>query len=109
VPLWHHELVYDNSGSDIYVKCNPILPENVSIDNKNNIYVKHCCSLVDIWDKGKIELKLGEKTFCVSADKLRITKNQTHVLEKQGISKINTVQIYDVSKLGDIIVDIEIS
>jgi DnaJ-class molecular chaperone len=109
VPLWHHELVYDNSGSDIYVKCNPILPENVSIDNKNNIYVKHCCSLVDIWDKGKIELKLGEKTFYVSADKLRITKNQTHVLEKQGISKINTVHIYDVSKLGDIIIDIEIS
>jgi DnaJ-class molecular chaperone len=109
VPLWHHELVYDNSGSDIYVKCNPILPENVTIDNKNNIYVKHSCSILDIWERGCIEFKLGKNTFTVSADKLRITKNQVHVLEKKGISKINTAQIYDVSKPGDIIIDIEIS
>lgn len=109
VPLWHHELVYDNSGSDIYVKCNPILPENVTIDNKNNIYVKLNCSILDIWEKGRVEFKLGKNTFTVSADKLRITKNQVHVLEKKGISKINTTQIYDVSKQGDIIIDIEIS
>jgi hypothetical protein len=31
IPLWHHELVYDNSGSDIYVKCNPILDENENV------------------------------------------------------------------------------
>ena len=33
VPLWHNELVYDNSGNDIYIKCNPILPENIEIDD----------------------------------------------------------------------------
>jgi hypothetical protein len=109
VPLWHHELLYDSSGSDIYVKCNPILPENVTVDNKNNIYVCLKYNITDVWGKNKIEFKLGNRTFFIPLEKLNIMKRQTYVLEKQGISKINTVQIYDVSKSGDIILDIEIS
>jgi len=108
VPLWHHELVYDNSGSDIYVRCKPVLPENVSIDNKNNIMVALKLDMATIWLEKRIDIKLGKRTFTVSADKLLICEHQTFVLEKQGISKINTINTLDVSKRGDIVLDITI-
>jgi len=39
IPLWHHELVYDINGADLYVKCIPILPDDYTIDNENNLFV----------------------------------------------------------------------
>lgn len=108
VPLWHHELIYDNSGSDIYVRCKPSLPENISIDNKNKIIVCVKRKMVDIWQDGGLNIQLGTRSLWIDANKLKISKYQTYVLEKEGISKINTVNIYDVSKRTDIIVDIMI-
>ena len=42
VPLWHNEVWYDGKteGEDIIVSCNPVLPENIQIDQDNNLYVK---------------------------------------------------------------------
>ena len=109
VPLWHHELIYDNSGSDVYVKCNPILPENVTIDNKNNIYVNLHYKIEEIWGRELVEFKVGRAEFSFPLEKLNIIKRQTYVLEGHGISKINTVNVYDISKRADVILDIEIS
>ena len=36
VPLWHNELEFDG---DIIVKCIPELPENIIIDENNNIHI----------------------------------------------------------------------
>ena len=108
VPLWHHELVYDNSGSDIYVRCQPVLPENVSIDNKNNIIINVSYSISRIWSEKSINIQIGKKMFTINSDKLVICENQRVVLEKQGISKINIINTLDVSKKGDIILDITI-
>lgn len=109
VPLWHHELVYDNSGSDIYVKCQPNLPENVSIDNKNNLIVNVNYSMSSVWAEKTIEIQIGKRAFSVSADKLMMCEHQKFVLEKQGISRINTINTLDVSKRGDIILNITIT
>jgi DnaJ-class molecular chaperone len=108
VPLWHHELVYDNSGSDIYVRCKPVLPENVSIDNKNNVIVVLKLDMANIWTEKRVKIQLGKRTFTINADQLLIREHQSFVLEKQGISKINTINTLDVSKRGDIILDITI-
>jgi DnaJ-class molecular chaperone len=109
VPLWHHELIYDNSGRDIYVKCSPVLPDNVMIDNKNNVIVKVNYNILDIWNSEYVETKIGTHNFRFSVEKLKIVKRQQIVLEKEGISKINTVNIYDVSKRGDIVIEISIT
>uniref|UniRef100_A0A6C0B265 J domain-containing protein n=1 Tax=viral metagenome TaxID=1070528 RepID=A0A6C0B265_9ZZZZ len=108
VPLWHHELVYDNSGSDIYVKCQPNLPENISIDNKNNLIVNVNYSMSSVWAEKNIEIQLGKRIFNINTDKLMMREHQTFVLEKQGISKINTINTLDISKRGDIVLDITI-
>ena len=42
VPLWHNELVFDNNDGgidNIIVKCVPCLPENISIDDNNNLII----------------------------------------------------------------------
>lgn len=109
VPLWHHELVYDNSGRDIYVKCIPVLNDNITIDNKNNIIISETFSIIDIWTNEKIEIKIGSQEFTIELEKLKMVKQQSIVLEKKGISRINTINIYDISKRADIIINITIT
>jgi len=108
VPLWHHELVYDNSGADLYIKCKPILPDNVSIDNKNNINIDLIYSIQEIWANEIIEFELGKRKFSILRDELKMRKSQILVLRNQGISKINMQDIYDVSRKSHIQINIQI-
>jgi hypothetical protein len=105
IPLWHHELVYDNSGSDIYVKCNPILDENIEIDNKNNINVYIEYKISEIWNKKTVDIYLTkENQIKITVNLLKLVDEQSIVFSNMGISKINTENVYDVSKKSDIIV-----
>ena len=106
VPLWHDELVYDNSGNDIYVKCFPILTENITIDNKNNIHVCLTYDIKEILQKEYITFYLGKKEFEIEPRELTVEKTQTVTLKGEGISKINTTDIYDVSKKSNVILHI---
>jgi hypothetical protein len=105
IPLWHHELVYDNSGSDIYVKCNPMLDENIEIDNKNNINVYIEYKISEIWNKKTVDIYLTkENQIKITVNLLKLVDEQSIVFSNMGISKINTENVYDVSKKSDIIV-----
>jgi DnaJ-class molecular chaperone len=108
VPLWHHELVYDKGGADLYVKCIPLLPDNIEIDEKNNIHVKLVLSLQDIWFKDEIEIEIGSRTFSIIRRNLKMTESQIVLLANGGISKINTDDIYNISKKGDIYLYVEL-
>jgi hypothetical protein len=103
VPLWHHELVYDEN---IHVKCVPILSDNIHIDKDNNIIVSLTFTKEQIFDLEEITFELGEKTFSFERNILKLKKIQTYKIKGKGISTINTVNIFDVSKKGDIIVSI---
>jgi len=109
VPLWHHELVYDHSGNDIYVKCSPILPENIHIDEKNNLHVSLCFDLLELYRDDPIFFHVGKKKFSFLSSELRIKPNQILILGEQGIARINTQDVYDISKRGDIILSIDIT
>jgi hypothetical protein len=106
VPLWHDELIYDNSGNDIYVKCFPLLTENITIDNKNNIHVNLTYDIKEILQKEYITFYLGKKEFEIEPKELTVEKTQTVILKGEGISKINTADIYDVSKKSNVILHI---
>jgi len=109
IPLWHHELVYDNSGCDLYVKNIPVLPDNVKIDEKNNIHVELSYCMHELWDKSFVEFYLGKKCLRFNREKLFLKKHQTIVLCREGISNINMENIYDISKKSDVIVVLDIS
>jgi len=108
IPLWHHELVYDNAGCDIYVKCNPMLPENIEIDSNNNIHVKLKYNINELLEVEKVDIGICKKPIYLYPSQLKITKSQTIILREQGISKINQTDIYDITKKSDIYLNIVI-
>jgi hypothetical protein len=106
VPLWHHELVYDNSGNDIYVRCNHMMPDNVILGKNNNLIVNVVIDVKQIWSDGGHTFFIGKREFLIPIEKLKLSPRQTIMLSCQGISRINTTDIYDISNKGDIIVNV---
>jgi hypothetical protein len=108
VPLWHNELVYDSSGNDVYVKCLPVLPDNMEIDEKSNIHFIYESTIQEIWTQEYLTINVGTVRFYIRRDTLKIKDEQVVVFSKQGISRINTKNIYDVTNKGDVIVTVKI-
>jgi hypothetical protein len=108
VPLWHNELVYDNSGNDIYVKCNPILPDNIEIDEKSNIIVSSEQNINDIWNVDSFIINVGKTQFYIKRETLRLKEYQTIIFTRQGISRINTKNIYDITNKSDVLITIKL-
>jgi hypothetical protein len=108
IPLWHHELVYEIAGVDIYVKCIPILPENYRIDSDNNIIIELEYNINELLDMTNLKLVVGNIEFIIPVEKLKISSRQTLVLNGVGIPRIINSDIYSISKIGDIILDISL-
>jgi hypothetical protein len=109
VPLWHHEMVYDHSGNDVYVRCEPDMPENVVIGPNNNLFTSITIDLNQIWYDRVYTMRIGKQEFQIPADKLRLAPQQRILLNNCGISRINTQDVFDISNKGDIIIDIKLT
>lgn len=108
VPLWHHELVYDISGIELYVECYPVLPDNINIDDENNLHVFLKYSLKDIWSLKYLEINLGNREFKIERSLLCMVDFQKYEIWGQGVTRINETDIYNILEKGDIIFYIEI-
>lgn len=109
IPLWHHELVYDNSGADLYVLSIPILPDGYEIDTDNHLHIWQTFTIQEIWQMSEIEILVGKRKFIIPRNKLKLIEEQSYVIAASGIAQINNKNIYDISKKGDIYVHISIS
>ena len=109
IPLWHHELIYDYNNSEICIKNIPNLPNNIHIDEFNNIFVYLEYNITDIWDCDNIRFDINNKEYIIQRKKLKMEKNQKFIFKKKGIAKINNHNIFDISKKSDIIVNIQLS
>lgn len=103
VPLWHHSLVYDNSGADLYIECFPILPDNMWIDEYNQLHVELSYRVLDLWSKETIKVEIVDRVFYIPLAELFMTPTQIYHIKGCGISAINMVNIYHVEKRMDII------
>jgi hypothetical protein len=108
IPLWHHELIYDVSGNDLYVNCIPMLPNNIEIDDKNNVHIMVQTDIRDIWGKEFMYVECDELSIPIQVNTLKLVPTQTIIIVKKGITKINTKDIYDVSKKSDIYVTVKL-
>jgi hypothetical protein len=113
VPLWHSECYFDTETSEIIVICEPELPEGISIDDDNNIYVEtHINSKTELIDKimkdDKLDISVGNKTFSIPFSSLYMKKEQYYRIKNSGLSKIKK-DIYDIHEKTDIIVKIIIN
>ena len=108
VPLWHNESYFDGSGCEIMVICEPELPNNIKIDDDNNLIVDVSISLLKnlhdmILNDSPISFDIGEKSFKIPLSNLKIKREQYYYLKGKGISKIKK-DIYDITDKSDIIV-----
>ena len=119
VPLWHNELYFeDPNKNDIIVLCNAELPENVTIDEHNNIH----CNLLVAFEKemvinqqrmanslfNELSVAIGKHIYVIPFSQLYMKKEQRYVIKGQGISNIFENDIYNQNNSGkcDIIVNI---
>lgn len=107
VPLWHSECYFDGINGDIIVKCLPQLPENVEIDDDNNIIINVKIPFTfSLLNTKEFTILLEEKISIVVPVKDLIVENfQTYIMKNKGIPIISN-DIYDVDYTSDLIIKI---
>lgn len=106
VPLWHDELIFDTPDNQIYITCEHNLPDDITIDENNNIHKNIYCSLQKIWEDSIIILQLGSLQLPIQIETLHMKKKQLVRFANKGIPRMNMTNAYDISKISDIIVNI---
>lgn len=108
VPLWHKEIYFDCSNNEeIIVICETLLPENIKIDEENNILVELTIRKNELFSTDKITFAYEGLSFEIPFNRLFIKREQTYKFFKSGITRI-TDDIYNVSDKSDIIVCVKI-
>jgi len=64
--------------------------------------------LLDIWNTSIYKFVIGKKEYEFEIDKLKMRPYQTITLKACGMPRINTINIYDVSELGNIVMHVHI-
>jgi hypothetical protein len=111
VPLWHQELIYESRNKkNVIVQCIPELPDGITLDENNNLYVKLCCSVYDVIHKEKIQFLIGERSFSINCDEIKCKQSQEIILQGIGIPSpfIDPTDFFDNSMLGNIIVHLKL-
>jgi hypothetical protein len=90
------------SKCTLIFKCEPSLPEFITIDEFNNLYITITINLYDILNFKNIDICVGEKMYVIPINELKIIKQQTYSIKKQGIPLINTKKIYTITLKADI-------
>jgi hypothetical protein len=112
VPLWHGEVYFDtdtmaNDVREIIVKCMPELPDYMSIDENNHLYInvniKFGLSLIR--DK-MTTILVGKKRYEIPNEELYCKQNQNYVFKNSGISQIDEHDMYNIKKKGDVVIRI---
>jgi hypothetical protein len=112
VPLWHKESYYDGSGCEIIAICEPDLPDNVKIDDDNNLVVDieiyaNNSLLNMIINETNLSVNIGEKIFSIPLSNLYMKKEQCYRIKGEGLVNVKK-DLYDLSDKSDIIVRITI-
>jgi hypothetical protein len=112
VPLWHKESYYDGSGCEIIAICDPDLPDNIKIDDDNNLVVDieiyTSNGLIDmIINETPLSVNIGEKQFSIPLSNLYMKKEQYYRIKGQGLVNVKK-DLYDLTDKSDIIVKIKI-
>lgn len=112
VPLWHKESYYDGSGCEIIAICDPDLPDNIKIDDDNNLIFDldiHAYTYLPdlIKNQRPLSINIGEKLFTIPLSNLYMKKEQYYRIKGEGLVNVKK-DLYDLTDKSDIIVRIRI-
>lgn len=103
VPLWHHEMVFDHSGNIFNVKCFPILPENMELDECNVLTVRLQYHLSEVWEQ-EVYVEIGGIPFVIHGNRLRLTSEPQQIEYcGVGVPYNNMEDVLDMSQKQSIL------
>jgi curved DNA-binding protein CbpA len=102
VPLWFSELIYEKEN--IIVECIPELPENITLDEHNNIHVRLSYLISDIWKKDVINVTVGSRNFKILVRDLKMMPYQIFAHMREGIPIPDDKNIFKTDKLSNVII-----
>lgn len=114
IPLWHPEVIFEKEdGAAIIIQCHPELPENIEINDKNDVIINLKLPIKDALNSGgacELNKYLGLENIApiiFHPHLLKLTtEKQTIVLPKMGIPKVNEEEPFNVDESSDIILNI---
>ena len=66
IPLWHKTMCFDLSGNGLLVKIIPELPNNVTVDDRNNVFYNIEKKIADIKDVEVVEVPFLNQIFKIN-------------------------------------------
>jgi len=109
IPLWQPEMIYEISNNQLFVSCQPDLPKHIRIDDKNNIHIEYHTSLIELWKNTNHHINIGKQKWSIDRENLYMKNHQTICFHNKGIPKIISEDVYDVSKLSNVYINIHIA
>jgi curved DNA-binding protein CbpA len=111
VPLWFNESYFQNDENEIIVICEPELPDNIKIDEDNNIYVDIKYNISSdtfnkIINNENISFYLGDKEINIPLSELYMKSEQYYRIKNKGLLKQDVIDLYNISNKSDVIVKI---
>lgn len=113
VPLWIGESYFDISGCEVIALCDPELPNNILVDENNNIHIVKEISIVNelfnlITNNMNLTIQIADKVFEIPTQQLYMKKEQIHIIKNKGLYVSDSFDVHNNSnsKRGDIIVTI---
>lgn len=105
VPLWHNEMIYEKN----IIKIQPKLPNNITIDDNNNIHIKYINNFENLIMMIKIDISyLLIHNYKIPINELKFKKNQIYKLKNLGMPIVNNLDILDNKTKSDIYIHINL-
>ena len=89
VPLWYKECFFDYGDIELHIKIFVDLPENINIDNNNNIHIYSNLKLLDIINKEELYFYINDNKFTLNRRNLYLNHKQSYELQNSGICHIS--------------------
>ena len=80
----------------------------ITIDNNNNLIYNYSAKIEDVFKKTSILIDMVKHKLCIPVRELNIRPQQYYLFKNVGMLRVNDDDIYDTSKRGDVIVNIEL-
>jgi curved DNA-binding protein CbpA len=106
VPLWISESYFDISGCEVIALCEAELPNNIFVDEYNNIHIVREISIENelinlITNDLNLIIKLADKVFEIPLHQLNMKKEQIYVIKKKGLISCHDFDINDIHDINN--------
>ena len=110
VPLWHKESYYDGSGCEIIAICDPDLPDNIKIDDDNNLIIEVKIDTYSVLpdmiiNEIPLSFNVGDESFSIPLSELYLRREQYYRLKCKGLVNVKK-DLYDLSDKSDVVIKI---